>query len=64
MRRPAVRVLTRKQSAYFLLVPTAVGVKNLYPPAELMHRTGTLASFHGQRADVISELVQSGGWVG
>jgi hypothetical protein len=28
----------------FFLVSTTVGVKDLYPPAELMHRTGTFAS--------------------
>ena len=37
-------MVTTPKSAYFLLVSTTVGVKDLYPPAELMHRTGTLAS--------------------
>jgi hypothetical protein len=29
-------MVTAPQSAYFLLVSTSVGVKDLYPPAELM----------------------------
>ena len=39
---PTPSMMTAPKSAYFLLVLTAVGVKNLYPPAELIHRTGTL----------------------
>lgn len=39
-------MVSAPKSAYFLLVSTTVGVKDLYPPAELMHRTGTLASFN------------------